>query len=75
MITINIKLIGLFQTGRFKLEEQGYPTGTTVGDVVKKLQLPEQHFGIILINGVHAKPETVLTNGDSLTLLPIIDGG
>lgn len=72
---INVKLIGLFQTGRFKQEDRVYPEGSRVEAVVEELQLPSQHFGIILVNGVHAARETVLKEGDSLVLMPIVDGG
>jgi sulfur carrier protein ThiS len=72
---ISIKLVGLFQTGRFKQQECDYPSGTTVDDVVADLQLPRQHFGIVLINGKHAQGGTVLEDGDRLVLMPIVDGG
>ena len=74
-MNINVKLIGLFQTGRFKQEDRKYPNGTKVQDVVDDLQLPPQHFGIVLINGVHADIDTVLTVGDHLVIMPIVDGG
>ena len=72
---INVKLVGLFQTGRFKQEDREYPTGIKVQDVINALQLPQQHFGIVLINGVHAAIGTVLTEGDHVVIMPIVDGG
>jgi sulfur carrier protein ThiS len=72
---INVKLVGLFQTGRFKQADRDYPPRVTVQEVVEDLQLPRQHFGIILVNGVHADSETLLNEGDRLVLMPIVDGG
>jgi sulfur carrier protein ThiS len=72
---INIKLVGLFQTGRFKQSNRDYPSTTNVQDVIDDLDLPQQHFGIVLINGVHADVDTLLTEGDHLVLMPVIDGG
>jgi sulfur carrier protein ThiS len=72
---INVKLVGLFQTSRFKQADRDYPQGTRVHEVVEDLQLPRQHFGITLVNGVHADSETVLHEGDKLVLMPIVDGG
>ncbi len=72
---INVKLIGLFRTGRFKQEDRQYPNGPKVRDIIDVLQLPQQHFGIVLVNGVHAGTDTVLSEGDHLVLLPIVDGG
>jgi molybdopterin synthase sulfur carrier subunit len=72
---VNVKLIGLFQIGRFKQEERVYAQGATVETVVADLSLPRQHFGIVLVNGVHAGSDTVLHEGDLLAIMPIVDGG
>ncbi|MGK2907281.1 MAG: MoaD/ThiS family protein [Desulfuromonadales bacterium] len=74
-MNINVKLIGLFQAGRFKQEERDYPDGASVQAVVNSLDLPRQHFGIVLINGVHADRDTLLAEGDQLVIMPIVDGG
>ena len=75
MMKVNVKLIGLFQTGRFKQEDREYPVGTKVQDVFDDLSLPQQHFGAVLIEGVHAESNTVLVEGDRLVLLPFVEGG
>lgn len=72
---ITVKLVGAFQVGRFKEDVRCYPVGSSVQDVVDNLQLPQQILGIVLINGVHAGFDDVLSEGDRLTLLPILDGG
>ncbi len=74
-MVINVKLVGLFQTGRFKQKDREYPAGIKVQDVINDLKLPQQHFGIVLVNGVHADIDTVLTEGDHLVIMPIVDGG
>jgi sulfur carrier protein ThiS len=72
---INVKLVGLFQTSRFKQQDREYPSGIKVQDVINDLQLPQQHFGIVLINGVHADSNTVVTEGDHVVIMPMVDGG
>jgi molybdopterin synthase sulfur carrier subunit len=74
-VKINVKLIGLYQTGRFKQQNREYPVAASVQDVIDELQLPQQHFGIVLVNGTHATVDTVLSEGDHLAIMPIIDGG
>ncbi len=74
-MVVNVKLVGLFQTGRFKQKDREYPAGIKVQDVINELKLPQQHFGIVLVNGVHADIDTVLTEGDHLVIMPIVDGG
>ena len=72
---VTVKLFGVFRTGRFKERLCTYGPGTTVQDVVEDLQLPEQILGIFLIDGVHAEPRDGLKDGDSLSILPLFDGG
>jgi hypothetical protein len=43
--------------------------------VVDELGIPGPLLGIVLINGVHAGIEDILNDGDTLCLLPFIDGG
>ncbi len=72
---IKVKLVGLFRSELFKEECRDYPAGARVQDVIEDLVLPQKHLGIVLINGVHARVEDVLQEGDILSLLPILGGG
>ena len=72
---ITLKLVGVFCIGRFKKDVQEYPIGTKAGDVIDHLQLPKDVLGIILINGVHAEEQDILKDGDTLSILPMLDGG
>jgi sulfur carrier protein ThiS len=74
-MNVEVKLVGFFQTGRFKQKTCVYPAGVTAQEIFDDLQLPAQHLGIILINGLHAKRDTVLTEGDQLSLMPLLGGG
>jgi len=74
-MNINVKLIGLLQQDRFKQMERTYPTGTRVQEVIADLKLPQLHIGILLINGVHADAEAILSEGDKLVVLPLLGGG
>ncbi|NIO03230.1 MAG: MoaD/ThiS family protein [Proteobacteria bacterium] len=46
-----------------------------VADVLRKLGLPEDYPKIILINGVHAKENDKLKDGDVLSVFPPVAGG
>ena len=74
-MNVDVKLVGLFQTGRFKQRTCVYPEGVTAQEIFDDLQLPQQHLGIILIDGLHAERTTVLTEGDQLVLMPLLGGG
>ena len=72
---ITIRLVGLFRTDRFKEKVLEYASGTSVVEVIDNLQLPKDVLGITLINGVHAGEQDILKDGDTLSILPLLDGG
>jgi sulfur carrier protein ThiS len=72
---IQVKLVGVFHIGRFKEETRQFPDGSCVQDVIESLELPQQLLGFALINGVHAGYDSLLNEGDKLTILPLLDGG
>ncbi|MDY6792450.1 MAG: MoaD/ThiS family protein [Thermodesulfobacteriota bacterium] len=49
--------------------------GVCVKDVIQKLKIPEDSVKLIFINGVHAKTDSTLKNGDRLGLFPPVGGG
>lgn len=72
---ITVKLVGVFKIGRFGEEIREYPQAISVADVVEELGIPYPLLGIVLINDIHAGVGHKLEDGDSLCLLPFIDGG
>jgi molybdopterin synthase sulfur carrier subunit len=72
---ITVKLVGLFRIDRFKEELKEYPSDVRVVEVIDNLQLPKDVLGIILVNGVHAGEQDILKEGDTLSILPLLDGG
>lgn len=75
LIKVEVKLVGFFQTGRFRQQLCEYPTGTSALQVFDTLRLPRQHLGIVLVNGTHAEKEMILNDGDHLVLMPLLGGG
>ena len=74
-MNVTIKLIGAFRIGRFKEVVRAYPSATCVRQVVDELRIPNALLGIVLINDIHAGVEDALNDGDTVCLLPFIDGG
>ena len=72
---IRICLYGVFRQNRFTETLRELPASTPVAVVVESLALPDHLLGIVLVNGVHASLETLLQEGDCLSLLPMVDGG
>ncbi|MBM4330560.1 MAG: MoaD/ThiS family protein [Deltaproteobacteria bacterium] len=49
--------------------------GTTIGQVLMKLKIPESVPMILLVNGMHSKVEDVLQLGEVLSVFPPVAGG
>jgi sulfur carrier protein ThiS len=49
--------------------------GTTVGDLMQQLDVPEDQVKLIFINGTHADRESRLRDGCRLGVFPPVGGG
>jgi hypothetical protein len=74
-MNVTVILVGPFLIGRFKEEVREYPSTTCVQGVLDELRIPIPLLGSVLINGIHAGVEDLLHDGDTLCILPFIDGG
>ena len=72
---IKVRLYGVFRINRFKEQVREYPRSIRVQMIIDELEIPATLLGIVLINGIHANSEDVLNDGDSLMLLPLLEGG
>ena len=72
---VTIKLFANFRNDRFIKEVQTIAPGSTVGAIVSELSLTEEEVGVILINGRHSNLDQPLTEGDILSLFPLVGGG
>jgi len=72
---VTVRLIGAFRVDRFKEEIAEYPNGIQVETIFNQLLIPRRALGTVLINGIHARLEDVLNEGDTLAFLPILGGG
>ncbi len=47
----------------------------SLGVILEALNMPDTVQRVILVNGRHAKPHTILKEGDLVTLFPPMTGG
>jgi len=72
---VKIKLFATLREGRFPVAERQFNAGVTVRGVLAVITIREAEVALILINGRHKDFETVLADGDTLSLFPPIGGG
>lgn len=70
-----VKLYAWFRTGRAKELEVEWHEGLTAGEIIDGLGIRRQDVQILLINGRHQTPETVMEEGQKLLLFPPVAGG
>lgn len=51
------------------------PEGTTLRNLFKKLKIPAEQVGILLVNGLGAVHEQKLCPHDVVSIFPLIAGG
>jgi molybdopterin converting factor small subunit len=58
--------------------KQGYlevREGTTIRSLLENLKVPLETVKLIFVNGIHAKDDDVLKDGDRLGVFPPVAGG
>lgn len=63
---------------RFQPEDaERYPfsSGERVVDLVHRLGIKPDEVAVLFVNGVHAKLDQVLADGDRVSLFPAVGGG
>ena len=48
---------------------------SSVMDTLKHFKIPENETKIIMVNGIRAKPDTIVQDGDRVAIFPPIAGG
>lgn len=71
---VTVKLYASFRIGRFTSEVREYPDSATIAMIAKDLGIPEEYL-ITLRNGRHAPLDDLVQDGDTVSFLPMLEGG
>ena len=72
---IEVRLFATLREGRGKIQHLDASTISVAGDIVRQLEIPPEEVAILLINGFHQKPETLVNDGDIVAIFPPVGGG
>jgi len=70
--TLQVYLQKRYRKHSFKMNIE---TGTTIGSALKKLKIPEQTPKILLVDGKCSSEDTILEQGNTLSVFPPVGGG
>ena len=51
------------------------PEGSTVGDLIGQLSLPEAEVKVVFVNALYRESDHVLDDGDEVGIFPPVGGG
>ena len=71
---VAVKLYASFRIDRFASMVREYPEHSTIATIVRDLGIPEEYL-IVLRNGCHAPLDEEVRAGDTVSLLPMLEGG
>lgn len=72
---VTVELLSLFRQGRFTTRSMELPPQATVRAVAELLGLPTPQLGLILVNDRQSGMDQILAEGDTLTMMPLMEGG
>jgi sulfur carrier protein ThiS len=74
-MVVEIRLFATFRKGRFQKRQMEIPIGTSPKDLFKKLKIPAEQVGVLLVNGIGAAHNQKLRPHDIVSIFPAIGGG
>ncbi|RKD28810.1 MoaD/ThiS family protein [Thermohalobacter berrensis] len=72
---IEVRLFATLRKGRGKKVYIEEDEGLTPKDIIDQLKIDEKDVSILLVNGRDGKLDTVLKDGDIVSLFPPVGGG
>ena len=74
-MVVEVRLFAALRKGRFQKRQMEIPKGTSLKDLFKKLKIPAEQVGILLVNGIGATHKQKLRPHDVVSIFPLIAGG
>ena len=72
---LEVKLFATFREGRFRKKKLELPDKSSVADLLEHLKISRDEPGILLVNGTSAVAEKQLSEGDVVSVFPLVSGG
>ena len=74
-MVVEVKLFATFREGRFSEKKMDLSGGSSIGDLLKCLKIPEKEAKVLIVNGQAVSFEYKLNNNDVVAIFPPIAGG
>lgn len=74
-MVVEVRLFATLRKGRFQKKQIEIPKGTSLKNLFKKLKIPGEQVGILLVNGIGVSHDQKLHAHDVVSIFPLIAGG
>ncbi len=74
-MVVEVRLFATFREGRFNEKEMELPQGSSLGDLLAHLEIPQKDAKITIVNGSAVSAEHKLSDHDIVAIFPPIAGG
>jgi sulfur carrier protein len=74
-MVVAVRLFASFREGRFKEKELELPEGSSLGDLLTRLDIAHKDAKITIVNGTAVSAEHKLSSQDVIAIFPPIAGG
>ena len=72
---VEVRLFAGFRRGRLGRQTMDLPEGTSLRELVRQLEIPEEEVALLLINGRYGDLDRRLSDNDVASLFPAVAGG
>jgi len=73
-VKITVKLFASLRKGRFDEKVMEFSGNISAGEICKKLDITENPL-ILLVNSKHVDLDYFLSDGDTISIFPLVGGG
>ena len=74
-MVVEVRLFASFREGSFKEKELELPEGSSLGDLLAKLDIAQKDAKVTIVNGVAVSAEQMLSDRDVIAIFPPVAGG
>jgi molybdopterin converting factor small subunit len=74
-VKLTVKLFASLREGRFEIQHMDAPDGSTVRSLAVAIGIPRDEILVVFLNNRHAELEAALSEGDRLSIFPLVGGG
>lgn len=74
LVKITVKLFASLRKGRFDEKVMEFSGNISAGEICKKLDITENPL-ILLVNSKHVDLDYFLSDGDTISIFPLVGGG